>query len=186
MRTLSTNKLTSHPSYNKILASYNSLLREKGKVNSKKFYQEVILKEIPDYSISSWYFFLKRFKTTIGIAPPTQVITASQRARENASKGIARLESEHVPTEEENQTAITIQTNQQATIAMVQSILNISAKAAQEVLENPDLISYEKRIELGLKMMKAQDSRAKTIGAMRADNREQERFDRAMDNAAFG
>ena len=32
-------------------------------VNAKQFYEEVILPEIPDYHIQSWYKFLRRFKT---------------------------------------------------------------------------------------------------------------------------
>lgn len=172
VRTLSTNKLTNHPAYPKIIAAYNMQLKEKGKVNALAFYRDVVLKEIPDYDQSSWYFFLKRFKTSIGIVPATAVTHS-----EAASVPAVTAATEELAT--------TMLSNNEALQKSIAAALNISASALRDILENPELLSAEKRAELFLKVMKAQDSRVKAIGTIRADNREQERFDRAMDNAAF-
>lgn len=172
LKTLANNKLTSHPSFPKIMATYNALLKEKGKVSGLKFYKEVILPEIPDYDQSSWYYFLKRFKTAAGIVPvaPSTVVN-----REGSNTALVMED-----------TAKTLLSNNEALQKSIAAALNISADALQDILEQPELIPAEKRAELFLKVMKAQDSRVKAIGTMRADNREQERFDRAMDSAAFG
>lgn len=145
---------------------YNALLKRDGRVNNKKFYEEVILPEIPSYDMSSWYKFLKRFKTEIGIVPITPAAPVVQG---EAGKELAA----------------TLLTNHEATQRAIQAALNISADALQQILENPELLPVDKRAELFVKIMKAQDSRVKAIGGIRADNREQERFDRMMNNAAF-
>lgn len=171
-RAYASNRLASHLAYPKILSEYNARLARDGKVNAKKFYEEIVSKEIRDYSMSAWYQFLKRFETPQGLS------VMGVKPREGSL-----TTSEGAPVEDE--TKIIIVDNQRATADMIQRVLNISAHAAQAVLDDPDLIPYEKRIELGLKVMKAQDSRVKAIGGMRADMRDQERFERAQDSAAY-
>ena len=69
---------------------------------------------------------------------------------------------------------------------LISSILNISATAALEIIKDPTKLTTKERIELGLKGMKAQDSRIHAVGKLREDNREQERFDKAFSGASFG
>lgn len=171
---LNTNRLVTSPQYPKILEIYNSRLREQGlKMSDRKFYLEVVAPLLPGYSISAWYQFLQRFKTDKGLTEIAVIGRPKPPAQSDAR--IA-----------EGEVAQTMLTNQQATTQMIANILNISAAAAKEIMEDPTKISPEKRVELGLKMMKAQDSRVKAIGAMRADNREQERFEQSMNSAAYG
>lgn len=174
LRTLSTNTLATHPAFPKIIAAYNQLLKEKGRVSGLKFFHEVIKPEIPDYDLSGWYYFLKRFKTESGIVP-VQATNVKSNMASSASNGVVAMA-------ELQQTFLS---NTEATQKSIAAALNISAKALNDIIENPELIPAEKRAELFLKVMKAQDSRVKAIGTIRQDNREQERFDRAMNSSAF-
>lgn len=171
-RAYTTNRLVSHLAYPKIMSAYNEILARDGKVNNKKFFEEVVSKEIPSYTMSAWYQFLKRFKTERGLTTITATTPAETRTAPAGELA-------------EQEVAETFLSNNEALQQAIANALNISARALKDVMENPELIPAEKRAELFLKVMKAQDSRVKAIGAMRADNREQERFDRAMDNAAF-
>lgn len=165
-RVLSNNALVNHPSYSKILARYNQMMRDDGRVNNKKFYEMFVVTEIPTYKMCSWYKFLGRFQDEAGISAPVPDAPVIQGA-------VAE------------DTAIVLRDNQTATVTLIQNILNISAQAAQQVLDDPKLISLKDRIKLGLDVMKAQDSRVKAIGNIKADNREQQRFEQAMGNAAY-
>lgn len=163
------NRLVNSLAYPIILSQYNELLKTQGKVNNKKFYEEVITQSIPNYSAQAWYQFVKRFKTPVGL-----VATTVSELPLNAAE------------EAKNEVEVTMKTNQEATASLISRILNISDIAARKIIENPDLIPIEKQIELGLKGMKAQDSRIHAVGKLREDNREQEKFDRAFDAASFG
>ncbi len=168
MKVREDNILANHPAYPKILESYNMLLKEKGKVNNKKFYETVILPEIPGYHMQSWYQFLKRFRTEVGIVP------TSSGPKVPASVPAAEME-----------VAKTLLSNSEATQRAVALALNISADALQNLMENPEQMSTKDRTELFLKVMKAQDGRVKAIGTIRADDREQQKFDHAFGGAAF-
>lgn len=172
MKVLTTNILATHPSYPKIIDRYNADLKEKGKVNAKKFYEQVILPEIPSYSLMSWYQFLRRLKTEYGVAPIE--VVASPRAAGDI-------------TPAEQGAALTLLSNDAATRKLIQSVLNVSAQAAEDMLADPNNISPStmKSIELGLKAMKAQDSRIHAIGKLREDKREQDKFDRAFADATY-
>jgi hypothetical protein len=167
-----TNKLATHLAYPKIMLQYNEWLKRDLKVNNKKFWEEVIRKEIPSYSLISWYKFLNKFKSDIGLK---EVEVMPHPGNPNlAPVAIA-----------EGEVALAMLSNQEALQVSIAAAMNISAAALKEIMENPELIPAEKRAELFLKVMKAQDSRVKAIGTIRADNRDQERFERAMDSAAF-
>lgn len=172
MKVLSRNILATHPSYPKIIDRYNFELKEKGKVNAKKFYEEVILPEIPEYSLMSWYQFLRRLKTAYGVGP-VEVVASPKVASDVVSteQGIATV----------------LLTNDEATRKLVQASLNISAQAAQDIIDNPGSVNADtlKRLEIGFKAMKAQDSRIHALGKIREDKREQDRFDRAFQEASF-
>lgn len=164
------NALVHHPAYAKILHQYNEDLKRDGKVNNKQFFERVIAPEMPNYPMSSWYRFLKRFKLEHGIVEAVLHDGAPRTIDDEAQTPVAS----------------TMRSNVIATAEMIQRILNISADAAQKIMDDPSLLTQKERVELGLKAMKAQDSRIHAIGKVREDNREQERFDRAFDGAAFG
>jgi hypothetical protein len=163
------NRLVNSSAYPIILSQYNELLARDGKVNNKKFYEDVVREKIPSYSMQAWYDFVKRFKSSSGLVATT-VSNLPLNAKEDS----------------EIEVKTTMLTNQEATAKLIAGILNISATAAQNIIDNPELLSTKDRIELGLKGMKAQDSRIHAVGKLREDNREQERFDRAFDSASFG
>ncbi len=173
MKALPNNILVNHPAYPKILDAYNTILKADGRVNNKKFWSEVILPEIPTYALQTWYSFLHRFKTQYGIAKAEVTFNGPYNApRETIA-------------EEEKGISTTLLSNQAATVALVSSVLNISALAAKKLIEHPELMSEKDKIELGFKVMKAQDSRIHAVGKIREDSREQEKFDRAFDSAQF-
>jgi len=173
MKVLETNILANHPSYPKIIDCYNHQLKEKGKVNAKKFFEEVISPEIPHYKLQSWYKFIKRLKTVYGIMP----VEVVPNPRSAVGEVVAQ----------EQGAALTLLSNDAATKKLIQTVLNVSAQAAEDLLANPVNVSSDtmKRIELGLKAMKAQDSRIHAIGKIREDKREQDKFDRAFSTANF-
>lgn len=168
-KVLSTNRFATHPSFEKIVAAYNKQLAQFGKINDKKFWEAVIVPEIPGYSLWAFYDFLKRARTEAGIGP---VHLATAPLLSTTPDGEALRQ--------------TMLSNADATTRALSLALNISAEALQQIIDNPESVSAEKRAELFLKVMKAQDSRVKAIGSMRADNRDQERFEHAMGTAAYG
>jgi hypothetical protein len=169
LKVLPGNRLVSSPAYGKILESYNRILGEEGKVNDKKFYEEYVKPEV-NIGLQSWYYFLKRFRTAAGIVAAEMTTTAR---------------SPMLKDEGERKVAMTMMTNHEATAKMISRILNISADAAQEIIDDPTRLTPEKRVELGLKIMKAQDSRIHAVGKLREDNREQEKFERTFNDAQF-
>jgi hypothetical protein len=166
-----TNRIVNSPAYPKILSQYNDILKNFGRVNNKKFYEDVIKKEIPSYALQSWYEFVKRFKTEKGLMEACPVTV------ENLDNKI----------DQENSLAVTILSNQEATAKLIQSTLNVSAEASKRLLEHPEELTDTDRklIEIGFKAMKAQDSRIHAIKSIREDGREAAKFDRAFDNAAY-
>lgn len=171
LRARPTNRLVTSPAYEKILHAYNDELQAKGKVNNKKFYEEVISKEIPNYSLQAWYQFLVRFKTEHGLiaAEVVQVVPTTEIG----------------PLPPDQQLVKTLQSNQAATAAFIQTALNIGADRAKQILEHPELMTAKEAMDFALKAMKAQDSRMHAIGKIREDNREQEKFDRTFSDAAM-
>lgn len=165
-RVLSTNMLANSPHYETILNEYNKQYQIEGKVNNLKFYREVIVPLMPEYKMSNWYKFLRRFQTTAGL---------QQIKKEPETTIVPSTPGEMVMLD-----------NHLATAKLVQSILNVSADRAAEIAKNPSLLSAKEAIELGLKVMKAQDSRIHAVGKLREDNRQQEKFDRAFSDAATG
>lgn len=168
MKALKTNTLVNHPAYTKIITQYAEWLERDGKVNDKKFYEEVVRKEIPSYKMGAWYFFLKRFKTSAGI-----------------EKAEIEVIPSNIPLEAVNRAKGALLSNNAATQKLIQTALNISAERAQMILENPQLLSPKEALEIGLKAMKAQDSRIHAVGKIREDNREQEKFDRTFSDAMY-
>lgn len=179
-KALKTNALVNHPAYGKIIMAYNEILKRDGKVNNKKFYEEVVKPEIPDYKMISWYKFLERFKIHSGI-----VAVEVPKDKELVAPGEV-IPSNGITTEQVVQNTITtMQTNQAATASFIQSALNIGARRAQQILENPELMTAKEAMDFALKAMKAQDSRIHAIGKVREDNREEEKLNRAFAMEAY-
>lgn len=175
IRAQSNNRLVNSLAYAKILDMYNDRLKRDGKVNNKKFYEEIVSKEIKNYSMQSWYNFVRKFETEAGIiADKISIVNSAKEAGPQAIEG------------EVSTTMVkTMLSNQEATQSLIKRTLNISASAAQDIMENPHLLSPKDRIELGIKAMKAQDSRIHAVGKIREDSREQEKFDRAFNEAQY-
>lgn len=168
-------KLALHPKYPAILQQYNEeFQRTEGKVNDLKFYREVVAPVAPSFSMGSWYFFLKRFKTMAGVlAPAGGAISSSEK-------------------QGESELLKTMLSNDQATQRGIKTALNLGSVFFEKLWEKyneapASLNDFEKRIlsDALFKAMKAQDSRIHAIGKVREDSREQAKFDVAFDNAAF-
>lgn len=179
LKALKTNTLVNHPSYGKILHAYNLELREKGKVNNLDFYRRVILPEIPTYNQQSWYFFLQRYKIESGLLAVT---TKEQEAKSIVETKINRT-PDAIATEKE--LSLTMLSNKEATTQAIQKMLNIGNARLNEIMENPQLMTAKEAIDLVTKAMKAQDSRIHAIGKVREDNREEEKLNRAFDDASY-
>lgn len=174
IKALKTNRLVHHPAYPKILLQYNALLKNNGKVNDKKFYEEIVVKEIPGYHMQSWYQFLKRFKTSVGIVAADTTPVAPKPV----APGFTR-------TSMQEELSKTLMNNQVATSTGIQRALNIGSDRLQQIMDNPELMSAKDAIDLLFKAMKAQDSRIHAIGKVREDNREEEKLNRAFSDAAY-
>lgn len=170
MKAAASNRLVNSPCYAKIITRYNEELTAKGKVNNKKFYEEVILPELPGYHLQSWYMFLKRFKTEAGIIAAT--IHEGSPASIDSSVGTDLTK--------------TILSNQDATARGIALALNIGTDRLQAIFDNPTQMTAKEAIDLLFKAMKAQDSRIHAVGKVREDNREEEKMNRAFDDAAYG
>lgn len=167
MKALKTNRIVNSPAYPKILEQYSEWLQRNGKVNAKEFFERIVSPEIPGITLDGWYYFLKRFKTENGIMKAE----------------IAEVRPEAIAGDAEEKTVAIMLSNDEATRKLIQATLNISATAAQEIIEHPEKLSTKERLELGLKAMKAQDSRIHAIGKIREDKREQDKFERAFSDA---
>ena len=162
----STNVLANSPFYSEILLEFNKRLSEHGRVNMKKFYFDFLKPRLPDYSLQTWYSFLRRFQTQNGLIPtePTSVVA---------------------PVDAEKTLSTTIFSNQDATAKGIQMALNIGAKRIAEILENPEKLTTKEASDLFFKAMKAQDSRIHAIGKVREDGRQEEKLQRMFSDAAY-
>lgn len=171
MSILTRNRLTTSPYYADIICEYNNRLKKDGKVNVKRFHQEVIEPRIPAYKLAAWYKFLNKFETSAGLLAEraTLVLTPRSDARS--------VEGELVDN---------LQDAAAATRIGIQRALAIGNEALKELLENPELMSSEKRADLLFKAMKAQDSRIQTVTMIRRDQREDKVFQKVFSEAAYG
>jgi len=173
LKALKTNRLVHSPQYGKILLQYNEVLKRDGKVNNKRFWEDVVRKELPNYSMESWYYFLKRFRTEAGIVAVEQVVTAPKPLQGGLSAGAAE------------EVEKTLMSNQLATTTAISRALNIGAARLKDMMDNPQLMSSKDAIDLVFKAMKAQDSRIHAIGKVREDGREEEKLNRAFSEGAY-
>jgi len=178
-RAISTNRLVNSKHYGTILKEYNRQFAENnGKVNSRQFLKDFIAPLIPDYPEASWYKFLKRFKSAAGIEAARQVgkiYTLPKLPTGNALEETRNLE-------------VALLENARATTEGIQSALNIGAETLREIFngERISLMSDKDKIDLLFKAMRAQDSRINAIARIKQDSREEKKFQKAFDDAAFG
>lgn len=179
IRAQARNKLATHPSYPKILAKYNELFCKHGHVNNGKFYREYILPEIPDYHIQSWYQFLRRaFKKEAGLEEAV-VGDAYDAYKKALNKPIGKEVVERALSEN-------ITLSDEATARGIRLALNVGTAALQKLMENPEKLLMKEAIELLFKAMKAQDSRARVIKEVRQDVREEEKFNKMLNEEIYG
>lgn len=172
-------RIASHPKYAVILHQYNEWLQRDGKVNSLKFFNEVIHPVFPEFHVQSWYLFVRKFKTSAGLIAAQALGQGEAAAGTNADRELQT-------------TARAMLTNDQATQRGISTALNLGAafleKLWKKYNETPEtLTDFERRClsDAMFKAMKAQDSRIHAIGKVREDNRQQARFDKAFEGAAF-
>lgn len=159
-----------HPAYHQILTHYNDALKEKGKVNNSAFFRDVVSGLIPEMKYQTWNWFVKKFRTQAGILPTVQQLAP-------APLGLT-----------EQSLANTMLSNQEATQRGIQAALNIGMNSLAEILANPTILQAmppEKRVDFLFKAMKAQDSRIHAIGKVKEDARQEEKFNRTFNGAAF-
>jgi len=178
IRFQTTNKLTSSPHFPEIINEYQKILAKNGRVNAGKFYLEKVRPVIEDYSCASFYAFIRKFKNVpnrTGEITGLPINSYTPVSAENPSEGTEALLNLQK----------TFSTNQEATAAIVAAALKISADALIKVLNDPDSLSLKDRIALGATIMKSQDSRVRAIATVKQDKREQEKAERAFQNAAY-
>lgn len=164
--------LAKHPKYAQIISVYrDQYLANGGKVNEKKFWEEHIHPIVPGFSLQAFYQFMHRFRRETG----TQT-----------SLAVASAQTVPVTVAEKNLDAAMV-SNDVATQTGIQAALNIMARTLKDIFADPEGSGMSKLqlADLGFKAMKAQDSRIKAIGAMRADDREEEKFNRMFKGNAM-
>lgn len=177
IRARSTNILVSSPVYPRILEEYNAQFKATGgRVNNRKFWDEVIHPVLPTYNINTWFSFIRRFKSdSLGMIPARPL-----------DAGITK------PPEQEIELHQNLLSNEIATQKGIKSALNLGAKFYEDLWQKyqtaPETLTlFEQRILADSlhKAMKSQDSRIHAIGKMKEDSREQAKFERAFEGAAF-
>lgn len=167
-KTNSANRITTSKHYAEILTQYNTLYAQNGKVNKKKFWREVIVPLIPDYSYTAFQKFTLGFETQSGLlASQASIIPASPERQAEA----ALMEN--------------LKDSSLATRQGIAAALNIGVDALTELLSNPNLLAPKDRIELLFKAMKSQDSRIMATAKVRQDNREEIAFQHIFGEAAY-
>jgi hypothetical protein len=167
------NKLVTSPHYAIILKEYNEIYKERGKVNDIKFWRENIHPRIPEYKLMSWYQFLARFKTA------TSLVAAIVKDHNAPPEVKPSVDIEEAKLED------SLMAGELATNLGIQKALNIGAEAFDMLINHPEMLTPEKRAEYLFKAMKAQDSRITAIRNVRQDTREEAKFQRAFNNAAY-
>lgn len=165
----SNNRLTTSLFYGEILKEFNVWFARDGKVNNKKFYREIVVPRVPKYSYEAFRQFIKKFETSAGL--------------EVAFLG--QLHKDTLPSLEENKVILNLRDSAVATREGIARALNIGVDALNEIIEHPEILSPKDRAELLFKAMKAQDSRIGATAKIRADVREQAKFNKTFSRAAY-
>ena len=179
-KTISTNRLVNSKHYTEIIRAYNENFADpsskfkyrNGRINEGMFWKEFISPLVPDLNKQSWYAHIRRYKSAAGLKsiimlPPDP---SFQKVEETQNLENALL------------------TNARATSDGIQAALNIGLEALKK-LADPEYFSTLKdrdKIDLLFKAMRAQDSRINAIARIKQDSREEVKFQKAFDNAAYG
>ena len=168
-RIIKTNKIVSHACYPTIVAEYNEIQKRDGKVNNAKFFMENVAPRI-GIDRATWYRHIKSFTLAAELLAPKLPIATVPRSELVA---------------QENGLVRTLADSAQATQIGIQTALNIGSKALQELIDNPESMSREKRINILFKAMRAQDSRIFATAAVKKDRREEKAFQKTFNDAAY-
>lgn len=189
-RSTSNNVLVSSPYYAEIITEYAKRVREsgKGKINAGKFYHEFIAPRMPDYSVTAWYYYLRRFSKQIGVENVEKHLTIL-KPKDPAAFGVGKSDGDAA----QDLLATTLLENKAATAKGINIALNLGTafieKLYERYLADPNSLSAQEQRMVSdflFKSMKAQDSRIHAIGKIREDNREEERMQRAFNEADYG
>ena len=169
----SNNKIARSKFYPEILQEYNTRFSRDGKVNKKRFFMEVVQPRIK-ISYQAFTTFIAKFETEAGL----QAVAILDRV--NAANGtpISAAATEVNAIKILKDSAV-------ATREGIARALNIGVDALQEIIDHPDLLSAKDRADILFKAMKAQDSRIGATAKVRADVREQVKFNKTFSRAAF-
>ncbi len=158
----SQNALVTSPFYQEIIGKFNEVILKNGKLNKSKFYREEIAAKVPGYSRDSFYKFLGKFQKTAASALPAPINTPNEtRLMEN------------------------LRDSAEATRLGIAAAINIGTEALEELLNDPKKASTLQRVELLFKAMNAQNNRINAIAALRQEKREQAKFQKTFNEAAY-
>lgn len=156
------NKIANSPFYEEIITKFNEEISKNGRVNKSKFFLEHVGPKIPGCSRDAFYNFVKKFQTSKTALLPAAIATPNEtRLIEN------------------------LRDTAQATKIGIAAALNIGADALEEILKNPQSVSPLQRVELLFKAMNAQNNRINAIAALRQEKREQAKFQKTFNEAAY-
>ena len=160
------NTIVNSPAFPKLLLEYNEEFKfTGGKVNNKRFFDNVVKKYFPKYSLQGWYTFLKRYYSqTQGLIAAEPSDTTAPRTADDASAEVQK----------------SILSNDEATRKGISLALNIGTEALQQLIEHPESFSPRERAQLLFQAMRAQDSRIFAIGKLKEDKREEDKFNRVF------
>lgn len=167
-RIIKTNRLVNSPHYTRILTEYNTRAKL-GKVNATKFFNEVVAPSIPNYSLDAFHKFLKNFK----VAGELIAVKTVESLTNNDPKAAETLMNN-------------LSTREAATRTGLLAALNIGSKKIQEAITNPEALTFKEGMQLFFGAMKAEDSRIVAIGKVRKDLREEELFNKVLDEGNYG
>lgn len=186
MQVISRSKIVQHRRYPELLHLYNEeFARTEGKISNNKFFDEVVVKIMPDVSKPAWYNFIKKVRTTAGMVQATYSPTT------NFSPIVPTTPISPV-TQSEHTLERALISNDAATQQGITTALNLGNAFYQALWkkynETPELLTpFEQKCLADAlhKAMKSQDSRIHAIKSVKEDNREQAKFDRAFQGASF-
>lgn len=163
------NALTTSPHYGEILKEYNDRFARDGKVKLLPFWRDIVSLRVPGFSYQSFRNFVMKFETAAGLE----------------MEKFQTLHPTAIPEVEQNRAIVQLKDAAVATREGIARALNIGLEALQEIIDNPHLVSSEKRAALLFQAMKAQDSRIAATAKVRHDVREQVKFNKMFSRAAF-
>ena len=180
-KTRSNNRLITSKHYASIIAKYNELYAKQGKVNRSKFYRDFVQPLIPSVSRRSWLLHVSKFHLQAGLQAAHSLEILDQTKVIKEMKRDTRQDTNN----QENILLLNLQSAEVATRQGIAGALNIGMEALNEILDHPESLSPKDRADLLFKAMKAQDSRIKAVAILSQEGREQAKFQKAFDDAAY-